>query len=94
MKAPIRRGGAGQGDGVAQNCGARARESREKHCHGKAKSRTAMTKLGRKRGALDAMNRAAAVMMRGRGVPPDVVARVLGVPMLKVKRWTEGRSVV
>lgn len=80
MKAPIRRGGAGQGDGVAQNCGA----SRS----------TAKAKLGRKREALDAMNRAAAVMMSGRGVPPDIVARVLGVPVLKVKRWTEGRSVV
>lgn len=32
--------------------------------------------------------------MRGRGVPLDVVASVLHVPLLRVKKWTEGRLVV
>lgn len=40
---------------------------------------------------VDEICRAAAVMMCGRGVPPDVVASVLHVPLNRVKRWTERR---
>lgn len=40
---------------------------------------------------VDEICRAAAVMMCGRGVPLDVVASVLHVPLNRVKRWTEGR---
>lgn len=41
--------------------------------------------------SVDEICRAAAVMMCGRGVPPDVVASVLHVPLSRVKRWTERR---
>ena len=40
---------------------------------------------------VDEICRAAAVMMCGRGVPPDVVASVLHVPLLRVRKWTERR---
>lgn len=43
---------------------------------------------------VDEICRAAAVMMRGRGVPLDVVASVLHVSLLRVKKWTERRLVV
>ena len=41
--------------------------------------------------SVDEICRAAAVMMCGRGVPLDVVASVLHVPLNRVKRWTERR---
>lgn len=41
--------------------------------------------------SVDEICRAAAVMMCGRGVPPDVVASVLHVPLNRIRRWTERR---
>ena len=41
--------------------------------------------------SVDEICRAAAVMMCGRGVPLDVVASVLHVPLNRIKRWTERR---
>lgn len=40
---------------------------------------------------MDEICRAAAVMMCGRGVPLDVVASVLHVPLSRIRRWTERR---
>ena len=41
--------------------------------------------------SVDEICRAAAVMMCGRGVPLDVVASVLHVPLNRIRRWTERR---
>lgn len=46
---------------------------------------------GKEARSVDEICRAAAVMMCGRGVPPDVVASVLHVPLNRIRRWTERR---
>ena len=56
-----------------------------------ARNCSATAKLGREARRVDEICRAAAVMMCGRGVPPDVMASVLHVPLNRVKRWTERR---
>ena len=56
-----------------------------------ARNGEATAKLGRGARRVDEICRAAAVMMCGRGVPLDVVASVLHVPLNRVKRWTERR---
>lgn len=43
---------------------------------------------------MNEVNKAAAVMLRGRGVPVEVIARVLNVPILRVEKWIEWRLVV
>lgn len=56
-----------------------------------ARNCSATAKLGREARRVDEICRAAAVMMCGRGVPLDVVASVLHVPLLRVRKWTERR---
>ena len=56
-----------------------------------ARNGEAAEKLGREARRVDEICRAAAVMMCGRGVPPDVVASVLHVPLNRIRRWTERR---